>query len=198
MTGLSHDGADGMTIFGITGNEGIGMTMAVEEGLGISIAAVWDESWVGDICASVCTRKRMGEQAEAAFLNKATSLGLSVAMPWGDSERYDLIVGSGPRTWRVQVKSTRYAAGDGWFSIGARGSSQGYTKDEIDFLAAYIVPLGIWYIIPVKAFTPRTGLRLYPERASLRGRYEKYREAWWLFGGAGQRQPPSVLAPDRG
>jgi PD-(D/E)XK endonuclease len=197
MTGLSHDGADGMTIFGITGNEGIGMTMAVEEGLGISIAAVWDESWVGDIWASVCTRKRMGEQAEAAFLNKATSLGLSVAMPWGDSERYDLIVGSGPRTWRVQVKSTRYV-GERRFSITARGCTDAYTEDEIDFLAAYIVPLDIWYIIPVKAFSPRKCLRLYPEGESLRGRYEKYREAWWLFGGAGQRQPPSVLAPDRG
>src|SRR5580692_8569340 len=162
MTGLSDDGADGMTAFWITGNEGIEMTMAVEEGLGISIAAVWDESWVGDIWASVCTRKRMGEQAEAAFLNKATSLGLSVAKPWGDSDRYDLIVDSGRRLWRVQVKSTRYM-GERRFSITARGCTAAYTEDEIDFLAVYIVPLDLWYVIPVKAFALRKCLRFYPE-----------------------------------
>ena len=76
--------------------------------------------WVAEIWAAAETRKKLGEQAEAAFLNKATGLGLSVAKPWGDSERYDLIVGSGRRLWRVQVKSTRYV-GERRFSITACG-----------------------------------------------------------------------------
>ena len=63
---------------------------------------------MGEIFASIFTRKRDGEQAEAAFLHKAIGFGLSVATPRGDSERYDLIVDSGRRLWRVQVKSTRY------------------------------------------------------------------------------------------
>ena len=33
------------------------------------------------------TRKRRGEAAEAAFLARATHLGFSVCLPWGDSER---------------------------------------------------------------------------------------------------------------
>jgi hypothetical protein len=157
------------------------MSVEMEEGSGISIFAVWDGgSWVGDISASACTRKRSGEQAEAAFLNKATSLGLSVARPWGDSERYDLIVDSGRRLWRVQVKSTCYR-GERRFSITARGCTAAYTADEIDFLAAYIVPLGIWYIVPVRAFAPSKCLRFYPEGNGSRGQYEKYREAWWLM-----------------
>ena len=35
------------------------------------------------------TRKRRGEAAEAAFLARATALGFSVCIPWGDSNRYD-------------------------------------------------------------------------------------------------------------
>jgi hypothetical protein len=161
------------------------MNMGLEEEAGISIFAVWDgAAWVGDISACACTRKRSGEQAEAVFLNKATSLGFSVAKPWGDSERYDLIVRSGRQLWRVQVKSTCYV-GERRFSITARGCTAGYTEDEIDFLAAYIVPLGIWYLIPVKAFAPSKCLRFYPENNDSRGQYERYREAWWLMGSGG-------------
>jgi hypothetical protein len=157
------------------------MTMAIEEGSGISIFAGWDGGgWVEEIFASVCTRKRLGEEAEAAFLHKATSLGLSVAKPWGDSERYDLIVRSGRRLWRVQVKSTRYV-GERRFSITARGCTAAYTEDEIDFLAVYIVPLDVWYLIPVKAFAPKKCLRFYPECEGSLGQYEKYREAWGLM-----------------
>jgi PD-(D/E)XK endonuclease len=159
------------------------MTMAIEEGSGISIFAAWDGGgWVAEIFASVCTRKRLGEEAEAAFLHKATGLGVSVARPWGDSERYDFIVRSGRRLSLVQVKSTRYV-GERRYSITARGCTAAYTEDEIDFLVAYIVPLGVWYIIPVKAFAPSKCLRFYPECEGSLGQYEKYREAWWLLEG---------------
>jgi PD-(D/E)XK endonuclease len=136
------------------------------------------ETWVAEIWAAADTRKKLGEQAEAAFLSKAMGLGLSVLKPWGDSERYDLVVGSGKRLLRVQVKSTRYV-GERRYSITARGCTAAYTEDEIDFLVAYIVPLDIWYVIPVKAFAPRKCLRFYPEASGSRGQYEKYREAWW-------------------
>jgi len=158
------------------------MMMGMEEaGISIGADAGCDGGWwVGDIAAGHDTRKWSGEQAEAAFLNRATSLGLSVAKPWGDSERYDLLVDSGRRVWRVQVKSTRYV-GERRFSITARGCTAGYTEDEIDFLAAYIVPLDIWYVVPVKAFAPRKCLRFYPSGENSRGQYERYREAWWLM-----------------
>ena len=80
--------------------------MGIEQASGITIFAA--AGWLGEVEASHNTQKWAGEQAEAAFLNKATSLGLTVSKPWGDSERYDLIVGSGSRLSRVQVKSTAY------------------------------------------------------------------------------------------
>ncbi len=56
------------------------------------------------------TRKRRGEAAEAAFLARATHLGFSVCIPWGDSNRYDSVVELDRGFLRVQVKSaTRYA-----------------------------------------------------------------------------------------
>ena len=52
--------------------------------------------------------KRSGEVSQAAFLLKARMLGLNVAVPWGDSERYDFVVWgrAGGAMYRVQVKGT--------------------------------------------------------------------------------------------
>jgi hypothetical protein len=50
--------------------------------------------------------KRRWELAEAAFLLKAQNMGFRVARPWGDSDRYDFILDSGGRLWRVQLEST--------------------------------------------------------------------------------------------
>jgi hypothetical protein len=49
--------------------------------------------------------KHRGELAELAFMRKAATLGFAVAKPWGDSDRYDVIVRFGKIFWRVQIKS---------------------------------------------------------------------------------------------
>jgi PD-(D/E)XK endonuclease len=130
------------------------------------------------------TRKRLGELAELAFMHKAVTLGFGVAKPYGDSDRFDFIVSWDRRLWRVQVKSTRTAQG-GAYEIGAHGCWGGhdiYTKDEIDLIAAYVVPENTWYVIPIEATRGRKRLCLHPNvprRACYK--YEKYREAWWLM-----------------
>jgi hypothetical protein len=129
--------------------------------------------------------KRKGELVELAFAYKATALGFGVAKPYGDSERFDFIVSSGPRLWRVQIKST-YKAGIRGYGIRAYGTTQRgaamYTPDQIDLIVVYLVPEGIWYIIPIEAIGARSSLYFYPQ-GSQKGlcRYEKYREAWWLM-----------------
>lgn len=52
--------------------------------------------------------KRSGEISQAAFLFRARTMGLKVALPWGDSERYDFVVWAeeGGPMFRVQVKGT--------------------------------------------------------------------------------------------
>jgi PD-(D/E)XK endonuclease len=155
------------------------------------------------------TLKQRGELAELGFMFKAAGLGFGVAKPWGDSERYDFILDSGERLWRVQVKST-YVARSPKYSVNACGSSSGkkksYTAEEIDILVAYIVAENVWYVVPVAAFAPRRRLNFYPFESKWRGSYEKYREAWdlmkadpahrdldrsWALGGQWRRERPA-------
>lgn len=118
------------------------------------------------------------------FIYKAESLGFDVAKPYGNSSRYDLVVRSGRRFWKLQVKSTSFTA-FGHYKVYAerihRGRAIPYTADEIDFLAVYINLEDTWFIIPIRAFTPLRCLNFYPRGAPDGGRREKYREAWWLM-----------------
>jgi hypothetical protein len=140
--------------------------------------------------------KRSGEISEAAFLHKAVKLGFKVTKPWGDSERYDFVVDSGKRLWRVQIKCTGALRAGGYhiqpihFVYGEKKVV--YTADEIDVLAAHIVPLDVWYLVPVQALAAGTSLRLYPEGGCARARFEKYREAWQVLGEAAEDLPAGV------
>jgi hypothetical protein len=131
--------------------------------------------------------KRTGEVSEAAFLHKAVGLGFRVTKPWGDSERYDFVLDSGRRLWRVQIKCTASERAGGYhiqpihFVYGK--NKVVYTADDIDVLAAHIVPLDVWYVVPVGALAQGTSLRLYPDDACKAARFEKYREAWQVFRG---------------
>lgn len=130
------------------------------------------------------TLKQRGELAEMGFMFKAAGLGFGVAKPWGESERYDYILDSGERLWRVQVKST-YVARARRYKVKAGGNTtrkpSPYTAKEIDFLVAYIVAEDAWYVIPVAAFSPRRQLNLFPSGSKRGGSYERYREAWDLM-----------------
>jgi hypothetical protein len=131
------------------------------------------------------TRKQRGELAEMAFTYKAAGLGFGVAKPYGDSERYDFILDSGVKLWRVQVKST-YGARAHSYCVHACGSlaageRKGYTAKQIDMLVAFLVAENAWYVVPVKAFARRKNLRFYPSGSKTGGIYEQYREAWDLM-----------------
>jgi len=125
------------------------------------------------------TAKRRGEIAEAAFLSKATCLGFEVAKPWGDSAPFDFIIHTGPKSWRVQVKSA-YKMRNRRYTVKASGDNVTYTSDNIDFLVTYIVNENAWYVIPIAAVGGRAGLWFYPHEGS-KSRFEPYREAWCLM-----------------
>ena len=129
------------------------------------------------------TRKRRGEVAEAAFLAKAASLGFGVAKPWGDSERYDFILDSGHNFWdsghnfwRVQVKSTRTRVRTRYVLTVVGRSRAPYSRVDVDFLAAYVVPKDLWYIIPIDAAGSRTSLYFCAGEGG-ESKFEKYRDA---------------------
>jgi hypothetical protein len=135
--------------------------------------------------------------AELIFVVKAASLGFAVLKPYGDSEPYDIVVEENGRLLRIQVKSVFTTNRWGYSIAVARHAYRRpmvqYSAQEIDFIAAYVVPHDVWYIAPVSEIGSRTNIRLYPEGSIRHGgaHFEKYREAWDLLrlGAARPAQP---------
>jgi hypothetical protein len=128
--------------------------------------------------------KQRGELAELAFLYKAVTLGFPVSKTYGDSDRYDFIVHSGPRFLKVQVKSSSNLIHGSYPMSATRRVKDHpipYTPAEIDFLAAYIAPEDAWFIIPIQALQSRTSFRLYRQQSPQQGPFGNYREAWHLM-----------------
>jgi hypothetical protein len=48
-----------------------------------------------------------------------------------------------------------------------------YGADEIDVLAAYVVPVGAWYLFPVEEFRKYKARKLFPESRGRRSMFEK-------------------------
>jgi hypothetical protein len=125
--------------------------------------------------------RQRGQLAELGFMRKAASLGLSIAKPWNEGERYDFIARVGKVCWRIQVKSawvTQSQQAHYRFTTENRCGLM-YTADEIDFLVAYIFPEDTWYVLPVKEVENRKSVCVAP--GSTRSRFEQYREAWNLM-----------------
>lgn len=120
---------------------------------------------------------RKGDAAEAEFMARACGLAFRVAKPWGNIDPYDVLVGAGRGFWRVQVKCA-HREEDGRYHAGCARPSGNYTKDLVDFMAAYLVAVNVWYILPIEACEGRTTLYFNPGE---RGKYERYREAWCLL-----------------
>ena len=146
--------------------------------------------------------KKVGEQAELAFMQRAVALGLTVARPFGDSAPYDVIVDRGPvrrrkRLVRVQVRSTR-VPNSRCFRVSCRlqGDTRSFTADDIDFLAAWVVPYDAWYIIPAHKL-PTSEIKLFPHVPRSTSRTERYREAWHLLGASRDHDAGDIAHPER-
>jgi hypothetical protein len=135
--------------------------------------------------------KRRGEISELAFALAAARHGFGIARPYGDSERYDLILDSAhlanafpprPRLIRVQVKATTQLQ-SGLYRVNAHrrihGKAVPYTLDEIDFFAAYVIPADTFYILPLAATHSQPDILLSPHRQN--SKYSLYKEAWHLL-----------------
>jgi hypothetical protein len=131
--------------------------------------------------------KRKGMMAELIFVVKAASMGFAVSKPYGDGEPYDLVVEENGRLLRIQVKSVFTTARWGYsIAVARRGYHRPivqYSAQEIDFIAAYVVPHDAWYIVPISEIGSSTQIHLYPEGAKRNdgAHFEKYREAWDLL-----------------
>jgi hypothetical protein len=89
--------------------------------------------------------------------------GLRLARPWGESSGYDFVVDQERgRLVRVQVKSTIFKEGTG-YSCTMKDSKGPYKKGSFEFVAAYVIPENVWFIIPEKKVRGKWSVGLYPK-----------------------------------
>jgi hypothetical protein len=69
----------------------------------------------------------------------------------------------------------------GAYVISIRGCKRAYPIGAFDFLAAYLIPLDLWYIVPEERVQGKITILLYPN--SKRSKFQPYRESWELLTG---------------
>jgi len=147
---------------------------------------------MNELAMKIRQPKRRGEWVELRFMAGAAEHDLRVTKPWGDSAQYDFILEHDGRFVRIQVKSTQFKD-NGAYPCAVHGSGQrSYPDDAFEFLAVYVVPEDVWYIIPVHAFRGQASVCLRPGQQN--SKYGKYLDAWELMkGGPVQAQPPTEV-----
>src|SRR5207248_233545 len=127
--------------------------------------------------------KKRGEWAESVFVARAVEHGLEISKPFGESGRFDCVVGGPGKFVAVQVKCTiakqPFAKG---YICNLKSNNKKYRPGSFDFVAAYAVLEDTWYIVPEKAIRGMGAITL----CSTMPKYEQYREAWHLLREAGR------------
>jgi hypothetical protein len=133
-----------------------------------------------NIGKNIKNHKLRGEWVELVFMAQAAEQGFAVSKPWGESSRYDVGLEYAGRFSRVQVKSTVYQVGKSYVcNTRPDNDRRPYTLGQIDFMAAYVIPEDVWYIVPARvALALKGNIWLSPHRKG--HKYERYVEAWEL------------------
>lgn len=116
---------------------------------------------------------------------RAAEMGFETLRVSGDSAKYDVAVDAGGRLWRVQVKSTMCRCGRRSYACVAHPNqkTRPYRRREFDFLAAYVIPEDLWYIIPAElVLHGRMGMIILTPSV-VGHKWEPYMEAWELLRG---------------
>ncbi|HEX5732423.1 MAG TPA: group I intron-associated PD-(D/E)XK endonuclease [Blastocatellia bacterium] len=109
-----------------------------------------------------------GNSSEAVVLTAYARAGFLISLPFGGGSAYDLIVDTGTRLLKVQVKT-------GWHSKGCllykgrrrvrdirQNGMRRYRSDEVDFFAVYDPNTDNIYVVPPTAMGVDGCLRLEP------------------------------------
>ena len=100
--------------------------------------------------------KAKGEISEGLVIAHLLKLGYSISMPFGDNQRYDLIVDDGGRLWRAQVKTGRFRRGCVIFncvSLNAFTQQRFSYRGQIDTFLVYCPDIDKVYWVPIEKAT---------------------------------------------
>ncbi|AZH24332.1 group I intron-associated PD-(D/E)XK endonuclease [Haloplanus aerogenes] len=117
--------------------------------------------------------KTRGQQSEAAVLHAFVRHEIPVLQPFGDNERYDIVVEISDTFYKIQVKTGRLENGRIQFETRSTGTLTRQIEKEsyegqIDAFAVYSPDSGDTYVVPISD-APSTSMSLRitdPEKAS--------------------------------
>jgi PD-(D/E)XK endonuclease len=116
--------------------------------------------------------KSIGDRSEAIVLAELVKRGYLVSIPFGENQRYDLIIDDGTRLSRVQVKTGRLRGGVIVYNCSSShahrgGAARPYFR-EIEYLAVYCPDTEKVYMLPEQELTATSAhLRLSPTRNNM-------------------------------
>lgn len=97
--------------------------------------------------------EKIGEKTQATVMNELVNRDVVVSIPWGDNQRYDLIIEILGSLYRVQVKTARFLKGTVEFATASSYSHRGGTrkgyKGQADLFMCYCKETGTVYVVPV-------------------------------------------------
>lgn len=97
--------------------------------------------------------KAIGEKSEGKIISRLLDAGMLVLKPFGDNQRYDLVIDDGERMIKVQCKTGRLRNGAIIFttcsSYAHRGLGRRDYRGQVDVFAVYCPETDGCYIIPV-------------------------------------------------
>lgn len=126
-----------------------------------------------------------GHLCEQIFSVECVKRNIPIYKPIADLYGCDFIVGS-KRLIRIQVKSTRqkdprYKGKDKSYKICVRhGAKSKAYKNQFDFMAVYLMPESIFYMIPIYMLN-KTTIRINPN--SNKCKFRDFKERWDLIQG---------------
>jgi PD-(D/E)XK endonuclease len=99
--------------------------------------------------------KSIGERTEAIVLAEFLKAGFVVLLPFGDNQRYDMVIDLDGTFMRVQCKTARLVREGAALSLPTassyahRGGARRNYRDEADLFAAYSPDTGQVYVLRV-------------------------------------------------
>ena len=115
--------------------------------------------------------RQKGDYSELLVLTELARLERRVAIPFGNSEGYDLLVEGRNGVWKtIQVKSAfrRGARGDRIYVDTIRGTSlskkRGYERGQFDFLVAVLPEERRFWVVPFDEMEGRRCLTISEDR----------------------------------
>lgn len=106
--------------------------------------------------------KSIGERSEAQVVSALLKHGKTILTPFGDNQRYDMVIDEGGRFYRVQCKTGRLRDGAVEFSTCSsqahRGKGRQSYRGQIEFFAVYCPDNDRTYLVPVDSVPVTLGI----------------------------------------